>query len=76
MTIYYTEIRVDLDPECSDPLTGGGRLQDVSIILTDKHPYAETQRPAGIALLACQAREVAFALLEAAEQADRMRTHP
>jgi len=32
--------------------------------------------PVGIALLACHARELAFELLELAEQADRERTHP
>ena len=37
MTVYYTDIRVLLDPEQSDALTGGGRLQDVSVILTDRH---------------------------------------
>jgi hypothetical protein len=74
MTVYYTDIRVLLDPEQSDPLTGGGRLQDVSVILTDRHD--RDARPVGISLLACQARELAFELLELAEHADRMRTHP
>jgi hypothetical protein len=74
MTIYYQHIRALLDPEMSDPLTGGGRLQDVSVILVD-HPGGRGE-PVGIALLACQARELAFELLELAEQADRERTHP
>ena len=74
MTVYYTDIRVLLDPEQSDPLAGGGRLQDVSVILTDRHDHQA--RPVGISLLACQARELAFCLLELAEHADRMRTHP
>jgi hypothetical protein len=72
MTIYYTDIHVVLDPEQSDPLPGGRRLQDVSMILTDRHDLRE--RPVGIALLACQARELAFCLLELAEQADHERT--
>jgi hypothetical protein len=74
MTIYYRQIRAVIDPEQSDPLPGGGRLQDVSVILVD----APTRggEPVGIALLACQARELAFELLELAEQADRERTHP
>ena len=74
MTIYYRQIRAVIDPEQSDPLPGGGRLQDVSVILVDE----PTRRgePVGIALLACQARELAFELLELAEQADRERTHP
>jgi hypothetical protein len=74
MTVYYTDIRALLDPEQSDPLQDGGRLQDVSVILTDRHD--RQARPVGIALLACQARELAFELLELAEHADRMRTHP
>ena len=74
MTVYYSDIRVLLDPEQSDPLKDGGRLQDVSVILTDRHD--RQARPVGIALLACQAREVAFELLELAEHADRQRTHP
>ena len=73
MTVYYQQIRAVIDPEQSDPLAGGGRLQDVSVILTDRHGDAQ---PVGIALLACQARELAFELLELAEHADRMRTHP
>lgn len=69
MTDYYRDIRVLIDPEQSDPLPDGGRLQDVSVILTDRHG----RRPAAVALLACQARELAFELLSAAEHADRMR---
>jgi len=74
MTIYYDEIRVVIDPEMSDPLQGGGRLQDVSVILTDSGRHGgEAIRPAGVTLLPYRAREVAFELLELAEQADRMR---
>lgn len=76
MTIYYGEIRVLLDPEQSDPLKDGGRLQDVSVILTVKHSVGLGQPPAAITLLACQARELAFELLEQAEVADRMRRQP
>lgn len=71
MTVYYQHIRAVIDPEMSDPLPDGGRVQDVSVILVD-HPGGG--EPAGIALLACQARELAFELLELAEQADRERT--
>ena len=71
MTLYYDQIRAVIDPEQSDPLPGGGRLQDVSVILVDKYGGAQ---PVGITLLACQARELAFCLLELAEQADRERT--
>lgn len=76
MTDYYRHVRVLIDPERSDPLPGGGRLQDVSVILTDTSHGAYTLRPAAIALLACQARELAFELLEVAEHADRLRTQP
>jgi hypothetical protein len=71
MTIYYEKIRALIDPEMSDPLPGGGRLQDVSVILVDRLGGGEA---VGIALLACQARELAFELLELAEHADRERT--
>jgi hypothetical protein len=74
MTVYYRHIRALIDPEMSDPLSGGGRLQDVSVILVDDP--ARDGEPVGIALLACQARELAFELLELAEHADRQRTHP
>jgi hypothetical protein len=74
MTVYYSDIRAVIDPEQSDPLSDGGRLQDVSVILTDRND--RQARPIGISLLPCQARELAFCLLELAEHADRMRTHP
>jgi hypothetical protein len=72
MTVYYHNIRAVIDPEMSDPLPDGGRLQDVSVILVDQ--LGGGGEPVGIALLACQARELAFELLELAEQADRERT--
>ena len=74
MTVYYHQIRALIDPEQSDPLPDGGRLQDVSVILTGRVDGVD-DRPAGIALPACQARELAFELLELAEHADRHRTH-
>jgi hypothetical protein len=70
MTLYYRDIRALIDPEQSDPLPDGGRLQDVSVILTDRHGL----RPAAITLLPCQARELACELLSLAEHADRMRS--
>jgi hypothetical protein len=76
MTLYYSDIRVLIDPEQSDPLPDGGRLQDVSVILSDRLCGQHTLRPAAITLLACQARALAFELLELAEHADRMRTRP
>jgi hypothetical protein len=74
MTDYYTGIRALIDPEMSDPLPGGGRLQDVSVILTDTPRGDRALRPAAVTLLPCQARALAFELLEVAEHADRMRT--
>ena len=71
MTIYYEKIRALIDPEMSDPLRDGGRLQDVSVILVDTPGGGQ---PVGITLLAWQARELAFELLELAEHADRQRT--
>jgi len=76
MTVYYRQVRALIDPEQSDPLTGGGRLQDVSVILTDDSHGPDTLRPAAVTLLPCQARELAFELLELAEHADRERTQP
>lgn len=73
MTLYYRDIRVVIDPEMGDALPDGGRLQDVSVILTDKPSGADTPRPAAITLLPHRARELAFELLEVAEHADRMR---
>ena len=74
MTLYYHDMRVLIDPEMSDPLPGGGRLQDVSVILTDTLRGDHTLRPAAVTLLPHRARELAFELLELAEHADRMRT--
>ncbi|MEJ7891472.1 MAG: hypothetical protein WKF94_02395 [Solirubrobacteraceae bacterium] len=74
MTVYYREIRALIDPEQSDPLPDGGRLQDVSVILTGPVVEADRLRPAAVALLPCQARDLAFELLELAEHADRERT--
>jgi hypothetical protein len=72
VTVYYQHIRALIDPEQSDPLPGGGRLQDVSVILVDR--VSGNREPVAVTLLACQARELAFELLELAEQADRERT--
>jgi hypothetical protein len=74
VTVYYQHIRALIDPEQSDPLPGGGRLQDVSVILVDR--LDGDHEPVAIALLACQARDLAFELLELAEQADRERIRP
>jgi hypothetical protein len=74
MTDYYTDIRALIDPEQSDRLPGGGRSQDVSIILTDASDREWPQRltPSGITLDPGQTRELAFALLELADHAERI----
>lgn len=72
MTHYYRHVNAWLDPEPSDALTGGGRLQDVCMLLCDR-PGEHAREPAAIAMLACQARDLAFELLQLAEQADRQR---
>jgi hypothetical protein len=69
---HYRHVRARLDPQQSDPLPGGGRLQDVCLLLSDR-PGEHAREPAAIAMLACQARELAFELAELAEQADRHR---
>ena len=74
MTVYYQQIRALIDPEQSDPLPGGGRLQDVSLILLDGP--GRHGEPVGIALLACHARDLAVELMALAEDADRESTRP
>ncbi len=76
MTDYRAHVRALIDPEQSDPLADGGRLQDVSIILSDGPGDLCRRPPAAATLLACQARELAFELLVLAEHADRQRTGP
>jgi len=68
----YRHVQAWLDPEQSDPLAGGGRLQELCLLLSDR-AGEHAEAPAAIAMLACQARELAFELLALAEQADRQR---
>lgn len=72
MTAHYSKITALIDPEQSEPIAGGGRWQDVSVILIDedRDPPAE----AVIVLPAEDARELAFDLLVLAEHAERERT--
>ena len=73
MTDYYSDVRVLIDPEQSSPLSDGGRMQDVSVILTDDADDERYQlRPSAITLRPEQAREFAFALLVCAEHAERI----
>jgi hypothetical protein len=73
MTVYYSTITALIDPEQFD-LVADARLQDVSVILTDKYPDRPPEHPAAITLTPADARELAFDLLELAEQADQMST--
>ena len=75
MTVYYSDIRVVIHPEMSDQLADGGRLQPLSVTLTDKHDQP-SMRPVATTLDPWQARELAFDLLDLAKQAERMRTDP
>ena len=50
MTVYYEDVTAVIDPEQFDPVDGGGRFQDVSVILTDNDPDRPPERPAAIAL--------------------------
>ena len=74
MTVYYHQIRALIDPEMSDPLSGwrpaAGRLGD------PRRSARRRREPVAITLLACQARDLAFELLELAEVADRERRRP
>lgn len=71
---YYRHVQAWHDREQPDPLTGGGgRLQDVCILLCDR-PGRHARPPAAVAMLAGQARDLAFELLALADQADRQRT--
>jgi hypothetical protein len=70
MSVYYSKITALIDPEQSEPIAGGGRSQDVSVILVDD----DQKRPAAITLSPEDAREFAFDLLILAEHAERERT--
>jgi len=74
MTDYYSDVRVLIDPEQSSPLSDGGRMQDVSLILTDdaRDDGSYQFTPSAITLRPEQARELAFALLVCAEHAERI----
>jgi hypothetical protein len=74
VTVYYTQIRVLLDPEQSDALPDGGRCQDVSVILTDAGHGDQRLRPAAITLDIAEVRDLAFELLELAEHTEATRS--
>lgn len=71
MSHYRDDVRVLIDPEQSEELDDGGRLQDVSPIMVDaprRHSYVE---PSVCTLSPTEARELAFELLAAAEHAEQ-----
>lgn len=76
MTVYYATVTALIDPEQYDPVIGGGKLQDVTMVLSGNYgqTYGERppERPAAITLTPGDARELAFDLLMLAEQADQM----
>jgi len=72
MTLYYSNIRVLIDPEMADPLSDGGVAQPLSVILTDTYDRP-AMRPAAKTLEPEQARDLAFDLLDLAREAERMR---
>ncbi len=74
MSDYRDFIRVVIDPEHSEPLPSGGRVQDLSIVMSDL-PDRLTWAPPSIRVITPgEARELAFELLSAAEHAERMRS--
>ena len=56
MTVYYQHIRALIDPEMSDPLPGGGRLQDVTVILVNHPERHRTRRDRAAGLPGTRAR--------------------
>jgi hypothetical protein len=75
MSVYYEEIRALIDPEQADVAPDGAVAQDVSVIMTQDPALPRQERwrePVVVALEPEQARQFAFELLAAAEQADRI----
>lgn len=75
MSVFYEEIRTVIDPEQADVSPDGSVEQDVSVIMTQDPalPRQErTRQPAIVTLSGAEARELAFELLAAAEQAERI----
>ncbi|HEX2707646.1 MAG TPA: hypothetical protein VHM66_06510 [Solirubrobacterales bacterium] len=75
MSVYYEQIRTVIDPEQVDVSPDGAVAQDVSVIMTASPANlapALWPQAAIVTLRPEQAREFAFELLAAAEQADRI----
>jgi hypothetical protein len=76
MTDYRDQIRALIDPEQTEGMVDGSKLQHVSVILTDDPPEDPGDRwlaPAAITLRPREARQLAFELIVLADQADAMR---
>lgn len=72
MTIYFGDYNVMIDPDQAGSGPDGRFCQDLTLVLVDEpSPGEATRRPAAITLAPGQARELAFELLELAEQAQR-----
>ena len=77
MSDYRDGIHCRIDPEQSERLSDGSLVQEVSVIMVDDHHFdAHRSRPwlplALCTLLPAEARELAFELLAASEQAERI----
>jgi hypothetical protein len=78
MSDYRDNIHCRIDPEqCWAPPGGGAPVQEVSVIMTDDPDLDHLRSrcwlpPAVCTLTPIQARELAFALLELADHAERI----
>lgn len=77
MSDYRDSIHCRIDPEqCWAPPTGG-LVQEISVIMTDHHPFDERRGrcwlpPAVCTLTPAQARDLASVLIELADHAERI----
>ncbi len=76
MSVYYDEIRTVIDPEQAGVCADGALVQEVSVIMTampnEDLPPRLWLDAAIVTLDPAKAREFAFELLTAAEQAERI----
>ena len=75
MTNYFHEYNIVIDPEQGEQQPDGSWSQEVTLVLVDG-PGTPRRRPVAVTLEPEQARELAFALLAAAEHAQRTTTPP
>lgn len=77
MTVYRQAIHCRIDPEQASKLPDGRVIQEVSVIMTDHHPFGEGRDrcwlpPSAYTLTPSEARALASELVEAAELAERI----